>query len=269
MRRSKVMSRLRAGKPVRMCVLGHYIPAYVKMAAAAGFDCIWFDLEHREMDPREVQAMMAYFHLADIDCMLRAPTLEKTRLYRYLEEGATGLMIPLVSTAEKAHMLAQSVKFPPLGDRGLDGAGLDADYYVSGAEGFTEHANRETFLVVQIETPEAVQNAEAIAATAGVEGLFIGPGDLGLRLKNMSNPPFDLDGAVQRVAAACKKHGKAWGQPASSVEHLKKLTDLGAQLMAWGSEFGALRSMLEERSREWQQVLGENAGEQLPESRYR
>ena len=122
---------------------------------------------------------------------------------------------------------------------------------------------------MQIETPEAVENAEAIAATPGVEGLFIGPGDLGLRLKHLQNPPFDLDTAVQRVAAACKKHGKAWGQPASSVEHLKKLTDMGAQLMAWGSEFGALRNMLEERSREWRQVLGEESGEQLADSRYR
>lgn len=76
--------------------------------------------------------MLANFHLADIDCLLRAPTLEKTRLYRYLEDGATGLMIPHVSTAEKAKSLVESVEFPPIGDRGIDGAGLDSDFYLQG-----------------------------------------------------------------------------------------------------------------------------------------
>lgn len=256
MRRSKVMSRLRAGQPVRMCVLGHFVPGYIKMAAHHGYDCIWFDCEHREFDPREIQAMLAYFHLFDIDCMLRAPTLEKTRLYRYLEEGATGLMIPLVSTAEKAKMLADSVKFPPLGDRGLDGAGLDSDFYVHGAAGFTEHANNETFLVVQIETLEAVRNVDAIAAVPGVTGMFIGPGDLGLRLKHTEGAEFDLEGAITRVAAAAKKHGKAWGMPASSPENLKKLTAQGAQLVNWGSEFMAIRTMFDGCSRDWKDAAG-------------
>lgn len=73
---------------------------------------------------REVEALLAFSHLFDIDIMLRPPTLEKTRLYRYLEDGAAGLMIPHVSTAGKAKMLVDAVKFPPLGDRGLDNAGL-------------------------------------------------------------------------------------------------------------------------------------------------
>ena len=83
------------------------------------------------MSDREVQTLLAYFHLFDIDCMLRAPTLEKTRLYRYLEDGATGLMIPHVSTADKARLLVDAVKFPPLGDRGLDGPGLESDFILA------------------------------------------------------------------------------------------------------------------------------------------
>ena len=118
MRKSKTLARIRNGEPVRICSLGHFIPAYAQYAARAGFDCIWLDLEHRAMNDREVQALLAFFHKFDIDCMLRPSTLEKARLYRYLEDGATGLMIPHVSTSEKARLLVDACKFPPLGDRG-------------------------------------------------------------------------------------------------------------------------------------------------------
>ena len=97
MRKSKVLSKIRAGETARICGLGSYIPSFVRHAAHYGFDCIWFDLEHRAMTDREVQSLMAFFHLFDIDCMLRSPTLERVRLYRYLEDGATGLMLTVTA----------------------------------------------------------------------------------------------------------------------------------------------------------------------------
>lgn len=254
MRQSKTLAKLRNNEPVRIGCLGHFIPSYIRHAAHFGFDCIWLDLEHRVMDDREVQALLTFFHLFDIDCMLRPPTLEKTRLYRYLEDGATGLMIPHVSTAEKAEMLVQAVKFPPLGDRGFDGAGLDTDFILCGGEGYTEQANRETFLVVQIETIQAVENVAAIAAVDGVDGLFVGPGDLGLRLKH-SDSGMTLDDAVARVAAAASTHGKAWGRPASTVEDLRAFHDQGARLLAHGGEFMAIMAMLEESAANFDAAL--------------
>jgi len=256
MRKSKTLAKIRAGKPVRMCILGHFIPPYVHLAARAGFDCIWLDLEHRLIDEREVQALLAHFHLADIDCMLRPPTTEKTRLYRYLEDGATGLMIPHVSTVAQAEALVKAVKFPPQGDRGLDGAGFDARYKISERDEYTEAANRETFLVVQIETPEAVDNAEQIAALNGVAGLFVGPGDLGLRLSKYQNMP-SLDACIERVAHAANQYGKAWGLPAGTVEQLEKYHAMGAQLLAHGSEYGALKGMLDASARHLDTVLGD------------
>lgn len=252
-RTSKTLAKLRAGQVVRICSLGHFIPSYIRHAAHYGFDCIWLDCEHRMFDDRDILALLAFFHLSDIDCMLRAPTLEKTRLYRYLEDGATGLMIPHVSTPEKAHMLAQSVKFPPLGDRGLDGSGLDSDFYLGDAATYPERANRETFLVVQIETPEAVANVDEIAAVPGVDGMFIGPGDLGLRLRH-SKTSSTLDEAIDKVSAAAKRHGKAWGCPAGTPEQLKKMRERGAQILAHGSEFMGLKAMLEGAARNFDGV---------------
>lgn len=254
MRNSKTLAKIRAGKPVRMCVLGHFIPGYVAMAAKFGYDCIWVDAEHRTFSEREIQALLGYFHQFDIDCMLRPPTLEKSRLYRYLEDGATGLMIPHVSTAEKAKTLVDAVKFPPIGDRGLDGYGQDAGFIWPGDE-FVDHSNRETFLVVQIETPEAVANADAIAAVEGVDIMFVGPGDLGLRI-NRTDTTLTIAEAYESVAAAAAKHGKAWGAPGISLDNMKEIRSKGAQLIAHGGDTIALLNMLKERSAELDDIYG-------------
>ena len=188
----------------------------------------------------------AHCYYRDIDIMVRPPTLEKTRLYRYLEDGAAGLMIPHVNTSEKTATLVDAVKFPPLGDRGLDGAGLDADYFVNGMDGvetFLDAANKETFLVVQVETPEAIANVEQIAATPGLDGIFVGPGDLGLRIRR-TKTDLTLDAAFAQVAAACARHGIAWGTPVGSPEDLAKRQDQGGQLLAHGSDFGGMMNIL-------------------------
>jgi 4-hydroxy-2-oxoheptanedioate aldolase len=242
MRKSKTLARIRAGKTVRTCVLGHYIPAYVCHAARAGYDCIWLDLEHRALNIHQIQAMLAYSHLFDIDIMLRPPTLEKTGLYRFLEDGAAGLMIPHVATPDMAKMLVNATKFPPIGDRGIDNAGLDADFYVHDPDEYIAWANQETFLTVQIETPEAVRNADAIAATPGVDILFVGPGDLGLRLRQTRE--MTLDDAWQIVADACKKHGKTFGGPTMAPEEMNKRHAQGARFLVNCSEFQASTSAL-------------------------
>ena len=108
--------------------MGHYLPFYIRYAAHFRFDVIWLDLEHRAMSQREVQSILAMCQQHDIDCMVRAPTQGRTRLYRYLEDGATGFMIPFVANADIARHIVEAVKFPPQGNRGLDGAGLDADF---------------------------------------------------------------------------------------------------------------------------------------------
>lgn len=244
MRKSKTLARIRNQQTVRMCCLGHYIPFYVKHAAHCGYDCIWLDLEHRSFSDRDVQALLVQSHLHDIDIMVRPATVGKTELYRYLEDGATGLMIPHVNTPEQARQLVQAVKFPPLGDRGLDGAGLDADYYLGDTAEFVKRANEETFLVVQIETPQAVQNVESIAAVPGVDGMFVGPGDLGLRVR-LDPGPLTMDAAYDRVAQAARQSGKAWGCPVGTPEILRQRQQQGGQLLNYGGEFGAIMSMLQ------------------------
>jgi 2-keto-3-deoxy-L-rhamnonate aldolase RhmA len=237
--------------------MGHFLPFFIAYAAHFNYDGIWFDLEHRAMDDREVQAVLAMCRAHDIDGMVRPPTLQRTRLYRYLEDGATGFMIPFVSTPEIARQVVETVKYPPLGNRGLDGAGLDANFGLDTwrpDSTYIEDANRETFIVAQIETPEAVANAAEIAAVPGIDLLFAGPADLGLRLAADPSLNLTLDQAIAQVAAAARQHGKAWGRTAGTVEELARYHQQGAQMIPWGGDF-ALMNVLRDCSRELDQVL--------------
>ena len=257
MRKSKVLSKIRSGKVARICSMGSFIPSFPRIAAHFGYDGIWVDGEHRAFDPREAQSLIALHHLADIDCIWRASTLEKTGLYRLLEDGAAGIMLRDVSTAEKAKALVQAVKFPPVGDRGLDSAGLDADFLVSLPNYDTQQVNRETCLVVQIETPEAVDNAEAIAAVPGVDVLFIGPGDLSLRYGGspaMSDPK--MIATNEKIASVCKKHGKAWGRPVGTTDDARLLQKMGGQFIVLGSEFWGIYSHLRDAAAQLDSALG-------------
>jgi 2-keto-3-deoxy-L-rhamnonate aldolase RhmA len=192
--------------------------------------------------------------------LVRPPTLERTHLYRYLEDGATGFLVPLVSEPQMAYDLVQALKYPPTGNRGLDGAGLDADFGIDAwrpNSTYIEDANRETFIITQVETLQAVANAEEIASIEGVDGLFLGPADLGLRIAaaGSSADGMTMERAIETVAAAAAKHGKIWGITAGSLEDIQRFRALGAQIVPWGGDF-ALRNVLEACSRDLDQVAG-------------
>ncbi len=253
MRRSKMLAKLRSGGFARVCGLGHFLPFYIRYASLNKYDGIWLDLEHRTMDSREVQSLVALCRLHDIDCMVRPPTYERTRLYRYLEEGASGFMMPFASNAQIARHIVECVKFPPLGNRGMDGAGMDADYGLDAwcpNSTYTVDANRETFIVGQIETPEAVANIDEIAAVEGIDVLFVGPADLGLRLATSpAGKNMNVAQAIEKVAEAARRHGKAWGTTVGSTEQMAHFRKMGAQILPWGGDF-ELRTVLKTRSEE-------------------
>jgi len=245
MRTSLLRSRLRQQKAARILCMYYPTAMLPAHAAQAGFDAIWLDAEHNTWDRRELQRMISLHHLANIDCLIRTGSRNPNDLYHLLEDGATALMIPLVDTAEDAAALAAAVKFPPLGQRGLDGASLDNNFYLNGTANYPKDANAETLLILQIESPLALSNVDAIAGTPGVDGLFLGPGDISLRLgcpMDWADP--QMTAAEDAVSAAAAKHGIAWGRPAGNVEQIQRIVSKGGQLIAHGSDFGAVMGAL-------------------------
>jgi len=259
MRKSKMVQKFNDGNFARVCGLGHYLPFFVRYAAHFNFDGIWLDLEHRAMDQREVQSILAMCQQHNIDCMVRPPTLERTKLYRYLEDGAAGFLVPLVSEPQMAQDLVQAIKYPPLGNRGMDGAGLDGDFGISvwhPGSTYSTDANNETFILTQVETLQAVANAEEIASIDGISGLFIGPADLNLRIASgPAGHGMTMEKAIETVAAAAKKHNKVWGITAGSVEEIQRYRALGAQMVPWGGDF-ALMNVLKQCGADLDQIPG-------------
>jgi 4-hydroxy-2-oxoheptanedioate aldolase len=250
---------MRAGQVARVVSTAHFLPFYPRLAAEFGYDGVWVDSEHGCWDPAVTKAYLAYHHLADVDCLYRTPTREKSGLARLLEDGATGLMIPHVNDAALAAHLAECSKFPPLGDRGVDGAGVDGGFWVGKGDNYINDANEETFLCAQIETPVALANVDAIAATPGVDMLFLGPGDMSVRLGctgSIGDP--QIWDALEKIVAACRKHGKFAACPVGSAALAKRAVDLGVNLIAYGGEFLALMEAMKSKAMELDAVLGEN-----------
>ena len=166
-------------------------------------------------------------------------------------------MFPFVDDAETARSLVEIVKYPPLGNRGIDGAGLDADYgldhFFAKDPTYLEDANRETFIVAQIETTTALSNLDEIAQVEGIDVLFVGPGDLGARLAHADMG--DLDAAIGQVAEAAKRNGKAWGIPAGAPETVEKYHALGAQVMSNCGDFGVVK-LLESGAADFDRIVG-------------
>jgi 2-keto-3-deoxy-L-rhamnonate aldolase RhmA len=142
------------------------------------------------MGQREVAALLQLAMHEDIDVMLRPPhTQERSKLARYLEDGATGLMIPMLNNVDDVAAIVQKAKFPPMGNRGIDGADAAASFGSFCWEPEGEHCLKnwiqdtiqETFVCVQIETREALSNVDAMTQVPGLDFVFVGPGDLGWR----------------------------------------------------------------------------------------
>lgn len=260
MRYSKVASKLRNNQPTRLAMLGYFIPPFIAFAADAGFDGIWLDLEHRAMDHREVQALLTYGHLYDIDILVRTPTREKSQLYRYLEDGASAIIVPHVSTPQEAADLVKKVKFPPLGDRGLNGATFEANFGLdipNGRQPLVDHALKETLLIVQPETPEAFRNIDEIASIEGVDGFFVGPADLAVRMQHEpADQQFTHDDVLEKLATACQKHHKAWGTIGKTPADLQHYQANGAQFILWGIDVAIMQQGLQSAKVDLDTFLG-------------
>lgn len=245
MRPSRILARIRSGKPALLASQCFPQPVFSEHAAACDYDGIWLDNEHQFWNPSDLRTTLHIIQLLGLDAVIRPPTREKAALYQLLDQGATGVLIPHVNSADEARACVAALKFPPLGERGLDGCGLDTRHATAIPANYTAISNRERFLAVMIESPEAVRAADTIAAVEGVDLLFFGPADLCLRLGKALDPGDpDFRQAERIVHEACRRHGKAWGRPCISHVDLEHALDAGAGLVVHGSDFRALSGHL-------------------------
>ncbi len=244
MRRSKILEKLRAGDPAMVVNVNlGPSPLAIELVGRCGVDGVWIDMEHRPFTQSDVAAMISGARLGDTDAIVRVRKGEGyTSFFRPLEDGAAGVMVPHVATREEAEWTARNAKYPPLGRRGFENVMPDSDVSFSDSIEYLAHANRETFVALQIEDVEALDHLDEILAVDGIDVVFIGPGDLtlsmGVPLQRESN---EFKDAVKRIAAAAAANGKWWGLPCRGVEATKPFYDMGARFFNVGSDFFMLK----------------------------
>lgn len=238
MRKSKVLGKLRAGQHVVTAGMNRVAePWLAEVLGRIGYDVIWFDMEHRAFTYDKLDPVSHACRASNIDLMVRVLKTGYTSPMRALEFGADGIMVPHVQSVEEARQWVDWVRFPPLGRRGFDGAGIDAHYGFADAREYLKTADENVFLVLQIEDKEAVDCVEEIAAVPGVDLLFVGPADLTISL----GIPFEFDHpllrqAIERVARATEKAGNWWGIPTGSLEQARTALHRGARLITAGND---------------------------------
>lgn len=210
-------------------------PAAVEIAAAAGFDWLLLDLEHGSADLSELRPLLLAAATGTAAPIVRLRSVDPDAVKFVMDSGAAGIMFPFVSTAEQARAAVQAMKYPPQGQRGVAGA-IRATGYGTQWKSYFESANRESLVVVQIETAEAVANADEIAAVDGVDVLFVGPLDLSVNLGcpgDFTKPKF-VD-ALRHVVEACHRHQRVPGI-LTKAGHEQQHIDLGYRFVALGSD---------------------------------
>jgi 4-hydroxy-2-oxoheptanedioate aldolase len=231
----KVREAIAAGRPAFAAWISLADPLAADAVARAGYDCVIPDTQHGGITWENLLPVLAALDLHQARAVVRTPAVDPAQSMRALDLGALGVIVPMVSTPEQARAAAEACRYPPHGIRSF---GPVRNYYGAQAATF------EPLCLVMIETAEAMRNLDAIAATPGVDGLFVGPVDLGLSLGlgvQLQAGPQVL-AAIDEVVAACRKHGKISGSAGLGVANAAELVARGVQFVAQGADVGFLRA---------------------------
>jgi 4-hydroxy-2-oxoheptanedioate aldolase len=231
---------LREGRPQIGLWISMASPYTAEICAGAGFDWLLFDGEHA---PNDVPTMLAQLQAVEsypTHAIARPPIGDVTLIKQYLDLGFQTLLIPLVDTPEQAAQMVRAMRYPPDGIRGV-GAGSARVARWNRVENYFRDADGQMCLLVQAETRKAMENLEAIAATEGVDGIFIGPADLSASLGHRGDAAHpEVQQVIAEAIARIVGAGKAAGILTSNNEWAQRYLDLGATFVAVGTDVGIL-----------------------------
>ncbi len=212
------------------------------IAGGAGFDWALIDLEHGLGTASDVLPHIQVLDRHGVAAIVRIPALDVALVKRALDAGAAGIMVPQIRTAEEARQAVSFTRYPPDGIRGMASSCRAGDF----GRNFREYhatANAGVLTVIQIETPEAVENAAEIAAVPGVDVLFVGHSDLSLQLGCFREfRHARVLAAEDAVLAACRDHGKQAGAILRPPTTLAEAAGRGFTFLALGSDIGCMRT---------------------------
>src|SRR5713101_100582 len=244
MRKNPVKQALKSGKPSvgTWLSLGNITAA--RFLARSGFAWLTVDIEHSLVDWETATHIFASVADAGCTALARVPANRHDHIKRVLDNGAHGIVVPMVNNREEAQAAVAAAKYPPVGNRSVGGA-VHALNFDATANEYYARANDEILVILQCEHIVAVENADAIFSVPGIDAIFVGPNDLAasMRTKDGKGPSAEATAqAMKHILETCKKVGVAAGVHCFSAEEANHRISEGWQFIAVNSE---LRMMLD------------------------
>jgi 2-keto-3-deoxy-L-rhamnonate aldolase RhmA len=244
MRENRVKRELLAGN-VQVGTWIHSLasPEVPRVLATAGFDYVNIDMEHSLLSIESVGHLCATALDAGIVPIVRPAGHYQHAVSRPLDNGALGILAPHVDDRATAEALVRIVRFPPEGNRGAQPPNIHQSFAAGDVAEYLSTANRETLLMVQIESPQALDNLDDILSVDGVDGATVGRGDLSaeLGIAGRRGDPRIIS-AVDDTVAACLRNGKIPGLLLNNLEEADEWMEKGVRLLTFASEVLFMRN---------------------------
>jgi 2-keto-3-deoxy-L-rhamnonate aldolase RhmA len=246
MKENRFQRRIREGQMPR----GHMIMEFAtrgmaQILEAAGVDFVVIDMEHTGFGTERIADLMAWFKATDVAPFVRVPQGLYHFIARTLDAGALGVMVGNVESAGQAREIVAAAKYAPLGRRGVGLGTAHNDYVMPDAAAYFEYANRNTTVICQIESVTGLSNLDEIAATAGVDVLWVGHHDLSQSMGihgEFNHPGFQA--AMERVVAAANWHGKVAAVQPGSMQQAEAWFKAGFHVLSWKTDIALYRAAL-------------------------
>jgi 4-hydroxy-2-oxoheptanedioate aldolase len=257
-----VKTALKAGRPAVGTWLSLGSITAARFMARAGFAWLTVDIEHSLVDWETATHMFAT--IADAGCvaLARVPANRHDHIKRVLDNGAMGIVVPMVNSRKEAEDAIAAALYPPAGNRSVGGS-VHALNFSTTANDYYAHANDELLIVLQCEHIRAVEDAEAIFSVPRIDAIFVGPNDLAASMRSKEGRPPSAEAtrqAMQHILATCKKHGVPAGLHCGSADEVNLRIAEGWQFLAIGSE---LRLMLDGAAAQIQKLTGAAGGAEM------
>jgi 2-keto-3-deoxy-L-rhamnonate aldolase RhmA len=216
-------------------------PALGRMLATAGLDSMIIDMEHGMFGYADMAAMVSVARGSGMEPVVRVPETRRETILKPLDAGASGILVPMVNSAEEAREAVRLAKYPPAGVRGVALRRGHSDYRAVAADGYLGQANEEIAVLVQIETQEAVDRVEEISGVEGVDAVFVGPFDLSvdMGIPGKINDPRIRE-AFSGVMAAAKGAGITMGIQLFDPDQARELIEEGVRYLSFGSDVNSI-----------------------------
>ena len=233
MQTNATKARLKAGETALGCFVRYPDASMVEVLAYAPWDFLVFDGEHGVLEPRDCENMVRAAELRGVTPIVRVPTNSPPVILRLMDTGAQGLHIPWVNSAAEAEAAVTAVKYYPRGQRGLAGVRAASYGQTMPLGEYVQQANRETLVIIHIETAEAVERVDEIAAIDDLDVIFIGPTDLSQSYGAPGQPgDARVLAGIQRIVDVVNQSDKALGIMVRDAQSAREWQARGARYIA-------------------------------------